>query len=126
MGCCHCCGGTPALRNYGAYGSRGAWEFDHSVPLARGGTNRLSNLLPAHVSCNRSKQAGSTRTARASWGRSRKPMSQDQRSRAKTRSAVAGAFLGALGGKILGGDKAVGPGALVGLAIGTASDPEAE
>jgi 5-methylcytosine-specific restriction endonuclease McrA len=35
--------------------ARGAWEVDHSVPLARGGTDYFRNLVPACVQCNRSK-----------------------------------------------------------------------
>lgn len=33
-------------------GKSGADSFDHVVPLGRGGTNDISNLLPAHVQCN--------------------------------------------------------------------------
>lgn len=31
------------------------WEIDHDVPLAKGGTNLISNLRLAHRSCNRGK-----------------------------------------------------------------------
>lgn len=33
------------------------WEVDHDVPLAKGGTNHVTNLLLAHRSCNRQKAA---------------------------------------------------------------------
>ena len=36
--------------NRGEFGERGAWEVDHSKALANGGTDRLNNLLPAHIS----------------------------------------------------------------------------
>ena len=29
---------------------------DHKIPLAKGGTNDLSNLQLAHLTCNRAKQ----------------------------------------------------------------------
>ena len=31
------------------------WEIDHWKPLAKGGTNHLSNLRLAHSDCNREK-----------------------------------------------------------------------
>lgn len=44
---CHICGHL----------IKGKFDLDHVIPQARGGTNRLQNLAPAHASCNRSKQA---------------------------------------------------------------------
>lgn len=32
-------------------------EVDHFIPLAKGGTNRLSNLRLTHDTCNRDKAA---------------------------------------------------------------------
>lgn len=55
-GYCWHCGKRLAFSNYGAVGAKGAWEVDHSVPLSRGGTDRLNNLVPACIECNRSKQ----------------------------------------------------------------------
>lgn len=55
-GNCHLCGGSLAFSNYGNLGSRGAWEVDHSIPKAKGGTDNLNNLFPAHTSCNRVKR----------------------------------------------------------------------
>ena len=39
------------------YNSQDPWEIDHVIPLARGGSNLLSNLRLAHKSCNRDKAA---------------------------------------------------------------------
>jgi len=44
---CHICGQ--------GYLAHEAWEVDHDQPLAKGGTNHLSNLRLAHKSCNREK-----------------------------------------------------------------------
>lgn len=60
-GYCWHCGKKLAFSNYGVIGSRGAWEIDHSVPVSRGGTDRLNNLVPACIECNRSKQDLSSR-----------------------------------------------------------------
>jgi hypothetical protein len=65
FGNCHICGKQLAFRNYGARGLRGAWEIDHRVAKANGGSDDVRNLSPACIACNRSKGAKSTRTARA-------------------------------------------------------------
>lgn len=46
---CHLCGGG------------GADSADHIVPKAAGGTDDLSNLAPAHLSCNAAKRDGRRR-----------------------------------------------------------------
>jgi len=55
-GFCWHCGRKLSFVNYGRLGEKGAWEVDHSVPKARGGTDHLNNLVPACIACNRSKQ----------------------------------------------------------------------
>ena len=54
-GYCRYCGMKLARINYGRPGARGAWEVDHSVPVALGGTDYLRNLWPACIECNRDK-----------------------------------------------------------------------
>jgi len=54
-GYCRWCDKKLALINYGRPGEKGAWEIDHSNPVSRGRTNYLRNLVPACISCNRSK-----------------------------------------------------------------------
>lgn len=61
---CHLCGRWLAFANYANLGARGAREVDHSVARARGGTDRLADLRPACISCNRSKRDGLTRSVR--------------------------------------------------------------
>jgi 5-methylcytosine-specific restriction endonuclease McrA len=46
-------------------GERAQLEIDHRVPLARGGTNSIDNILPACGPCNRRKHAMSEREFRA-------------------------------------------------------------
>jgi 5-methylcytosine-specific restriction endonuclease McrA len=54
-GYCSYCEKKIAWANYGAPGRKGSWEVDHSIPLARGGTDHLNNLVPACTWCNREK-----------------------------------------------------------------------
>lgn len=112
-GKCHLCHKKLARVNYADFGARGAWEVEHSVPKARGGTDHLNNLFPACIPCNRSKSARSTRSSRAANGRSRAPLNRRARSAAKAENALVGAGLGAFVGS------AFGPlGTLVGGALG--------
>jgi 5-methylcytosine-specific restriction enzyme A len=46
---CHICGQ--------GYIRGQAWEIDHDLPLAKGGTFHLRNLRLAHARCNREKGA---------------------------------------------------------------------
>lgn len=109
-GRCHLCKkGRLGVKSYGI-----KWELDHSNPKARGGTDRWSNLLPAHVSCNRSKQDRSTRSVRNENGFSRRPLSKQEAGDARTKNAVTGAGLGAVVGGVIGGP----PGAWLGGALG--------
>ena len=113
-GKCHLCGKQLALTNYGLFGERGAWEVEHSNARARGGTDRLNNLYAACVSCNRSKGAATTRTARAREGRRRAPLSREKRKAARIENAALGGAVGFLAGAALAG---TGLG-LLGLGIG--------
>src|SRR3990167_6422058 len=49
-GTCHLCGGR-------IDGTREAWEIEHGVPLAMGGTDDDANRKPAHVKCHKAKTA---------------------------------------------------------------------
>ncbi len=101
-GYCHLCHGKVAWTNYGKHGRRGAWEVDHSVARANGGTDRMPNLRPACTSCNREKQDMTTRAYRARNELTCAPPSREQRrSDAAWRSfftfvAVVGAIVAAV------------------------------
>lgn len=113
-GHCHLCHGPLAYSNYGNHGARGAWEIDHSVPRARGGTDHLNNLYPAHTSCNRYKQHRSNSGIRREHGRTRAPLSAAAMEELKSGDAWTGAISGGLIGARFGGF----PGMLIGAAIG--------
>jgi hypothetical protein len=93
-GRCHLCKATLGFQAYGRHGTVGAWEVDHSIPQANGGTHHGNNLYPACTSCNRSKQDGSTRAARQSNGLTRAPMSEAEQVATREKNATRGAMLG--------------------------------
>lgn len=113
-GRCHLCGKKLAFSNYGAHGRRGAWEVDHSKPIADGGTDHLNNLYPAHTSCNRSKQAQSSTAVRKINDRTRPPLSSAALEREKETNALTGAFAGGLLGARIAGPHGFLIGAVVG------------
>lgn len=55
-GYCYYCGKKISFRNYGKIGEYGAWEIDHSRPVSKKGSDRLNNLVPACIECNRDKK----------------------------------------------------------------------
>lgn len=91
-GQCHICRKRLSFCNYGLYGKRGAWEIEHSVAQARGGTHHGNNLFAACISCNRSKGDSSSRTARRQHGFQCAPYS----ARKRKRNAALGAGIGSL------------------------------
>lgn len=111
-GRCHICRKTLARQSYGTMKTPGAWEVDHSVPQAKGGTDRLGNLLPACISCNRSKQDSSTETARRKHGFRASPLSKKK----KTDNTWLGTVAGGTAGWIV--LASLGP---LGIVIGTVS-----
>lgn len=125
-GHCHICGKKLSFVNYAISGGRGAWEVEHSVAKAVGGTNHLNNLFPACIVCNRNKGTGTSRSARIQHGRKKVPLSRDRKESIRDNNTLTGVALGAAVGGIVAGP----PGALVGGALGGilghSSDPEAE
>jgi len=122
-GYCHLCHKKLAFKNYGIIGARGAWEVEHSKPQAKGGTNHKNNLYPACISCNRSKGASSTTSARAKNGKTRAPLSKAKRKSAKAENAVAGGALGAAVGSMFGPGGTV-LGGLIGAVMGHKENPD--
>lgn len=123
-GHCHICTKSIALSNYGKHGKRGCWEVDHSIPLSRGGSDHLNNLLPAHTSCNRSKQAESSRAARRVYGKTRAPLSTQAIRRAKFDGASSGALAGGMLGARIAGPAGLWIGAIAGALVGLEASPE--
>lgn len=117
-GKCHICHGRLAFRNYGLAGNRGAWNIEHSVPRANGGTDHGNNLYAAHITCNTEKGTRSTRAARRTYGKRRRPMSAEQRERKQAWTMGAGATAGAAIGGLVGGPLGAGLGMLLGTAFG--------
>lgn len=122
-GRCHICHKKLAFKNYGTVGARAAWEVEHSVPQAKGGTDHLNNLYPACISCNRSKGASSTVSARAKHGKTRAPLSADKRKKTRAGNTFAGGALGAMVGSV-GGPVGAFIGACLGASLGHSHDPD--
>ena len=122
-GYCHLCHKKLAFSNYGKPNSRAAWEVEHSNAQANGGTNRLNNLFPACISCNRSKGVSSTKVARAKNGKSRAPLSLQKRKKAKVVNAFAGGAAFAVVGSVFG-PAGFYLGALIGANIGYQLNPD--
>lgn len=123
-GKCHICHRLLAFKNYGQRGSRGAWHVDHSVPLAKGGTNHGNNLYAACIGCNCDKSTATSRTARGRNGRQRAPMSPERHAAARTNNVVGGGALGAGIGALIGGPPGALLGGLIGVALGSDADPD--
>lgn len=122
-GRCHICRKKLARKNYGVVGAQGAWEVEHSVPQAKGGTDHLNNLYPACISCNRSKGASATRFARQNHGFKAAPLSKKK----KMNNAWIGGVGGAIAGRILLaslGPVGIVAGVLIGAAVGSNHEPE--
>lgn len=122
-GACHLCGKRLSWSNYAVLGARGAWEVDHSRPRVLNGSNRLNNLYAACISCNRRKQHGSTRSARASHGRTAAPLSAQAKARRRRRNAAKYGAAAAVGAALLG---ASGPVGLLAVGVGAFLGHEAE
>jgi HNH endonuclease len=122
-GRCHICGKKLSFFNYGRVRLRGAWEVEHSIARALGGTDRLQNLFPGCVPCNRAKGTLSTRSVRARHGRKRAPPSRTGKQRIRETNASVGVLLGASVGSFWGPVGLLGGGAL-GFQLGYDLDPE--
>ena len=123
-GYCHICGCKLARTNYGQFGAKGAWEVEHSVPRSKGGTDRLNNLFPAHISCNREKQAVNTRICRRWNGKTKAPLGRAKRQQARTDNGVLGAACGGLAGLAIACPIGGVIGALAGGRIGASQNPD--
>jgi hypothetical protein len=118
-GYCHLCHRKMSFTNYGQFGERGAWEVEHSIARANGGTDHGNNLYAACIPCNRSKCDGSTRAARALNGKTRAPLCKEKREEEQVTNAVIGIGAGAIVGYLFGPLGAVAGAILGGIAGGS-------
>lgn len=122
-GRCHICRSQLSFNNYGQLDARKAWEVEHSVPRAKGGTDHLNNLYAACVTCNRSKGSSTTRSARAKNGYACAPLSKSK----KMSNALTGGVVGTLATFLVPPHLRVAGvvfGAVVGAVIGHEVEPD--
>ena len=122
-GRCHICHKKLSFLNYANIDAKGAWEVEHSVGRAKGGTDHLNNLFAACISCNRQKGILTTRTARSWFGNTRAPLSKEKKSQIKRKNAVAGAVFGGIAGLAISPVAAI-LGAGLGLLVGSSLTPK--
>lgn len=123
-GHCHICWGKLCRKNYGQFGKRGAWEVEHSIARANGGTDHGNNLFPAHIACNRQKGGLTTRTVRNRNGKTRAPMFTMRRDQAQNENTVLGAVFGGLAGLVIAGPLGAAAGAVAGGKFGRSLNPD--
>jgi HNH endonuclease len=122
-GRCHICW---KRLQFSAYGQTGGWEVEHSNPRCNGGTDRLCNLFPAHVSCNRAKGIKTTRTARAWNGRTRAPLSRAKKEEIRSNNRWGWGTAAAILLGLVAGPGAALLGGVAGAWFGDSIDPEGE
>lgn len=122
-GRCHICWKGLARVNYGQLEMRGAWEVEHSVPRANGGTDHKNNLYPAHIKCNRSKGDGTTRSARAIHGRTKAPVSRKKQDEARSDNTMAYGLVGGIVAALFAPELLI-VGAIAGAVAGYCADVE--
>jgi 5-methylcytosine-specific restriction endonuclease McrA len=99
-GRCHLCGLDLVEAHYGSEFCNvpTGWEIDHQRARVHGGTDHGNNLRPAHISCNRSRQARSAAAVRAENGLARPPLSRAKRNERQAGGAAVGAAIALLAG----------------------------
>lgn len=125
-GVCHICHGDEGViyfNNYGKPGARGAWEVDHSLAQANGGTDHLNNLFPAHVACNRRRQDTSIQKCRAERGHNAPPISPHTKDVVKKERTGFGGLGGAVVGFTVGGPVGAVIGGITGAMVGHELNP---
>lgn len=122
-GNCHICWRKLCFCNYGRFGTRGAWEVEHSNARCNGGTDHGNNLYAAHITCNREKGSVTTRTARSWNGRTRAPLSKKRKDEIRSNNCFGGSAIGALAGAALAGPAGFVLGAILGAIAGNEITP---
>jgi 5-methylcytosine-specific restriction endonuclease McrA len=122
-GYCHICHKKLSLINYGKNGERGAWHVDHSIPKVKGGTDHMNNLYPACISCDTSKGANSTNSARAKNGITIAPFSRKKKKELQSQNTITGGIIGGAVGAFLG-PAGVIVGTVIGATIGNNNSPK--
>lgn len=122
-GKCHVCHKQLSFSNYGRHGRRAAWQVDHSVALANGGSHHPNNLFPACIPCNLDKSTRHSRTARRAQGKSKAPLNRSRHEAARAENIAGGGAAGFGVGALFGPAGALIGGA-IGLLVGDSINPD--
>lgn len=122
-GYCHLCHKKLAFTNHGKYGAQGAWQIEHSIPKANGGTDHLNNLYAACISCNIKKGVSPSKNVRRSNGVSRAPYNKNKSQKIRNTNTLAGAAGGALLGSVFGPGGTI-VGGILGSIFGESNSPK--
>jgi 5-methylcytosine-specific restriction endonuclease McrA len=122
-GYCHICHRKLSYSNYGILSAKGAWQIEHSIAKANGGSDHLNNLYPACITCNIKKGLKRTKTARALYGNARAPYSKTKKEAIRSDNTAGGALVGGGLGFAVGGPVGGVIGSIVGGIIGNSNSP---
>ena len=125
-GHCHICGKKLRLFLYNCHSDTAAWEVEHSVPKAKGGTDHFNNLFAAHIICNREKGIHHTKTARKWHGRTSAPLSKKRKEQKVVNTTLGGGVAGAILGGMVAGPPGFVLGTLLGGLVGNNMNPESK
>jgi 5-methylcytosine-specific restriction endonuclease McrA len=91
-GYCHICHRKLSYSNYGILRGKGAWQIEHSIAIANGGSDHMNNLYPACITCNIDKGLKRTKNARALYENTRAPYSKTKKEAIRSDNTVGGAL----------------------------------
>ncbi len=122
-GKCHLCHKPVVFKNHGNFGSRGAWEVEHSKPKSKGGTDHLNNLFCACLKCNREKGNNTNYSVRSKNGVKNAPLSEKNKKKSIVTNTVSYAATGAAIGRFFGPVGMVA-GGIIGSLVGSNINPD--
>lgn len=120
-GRCHICW---KRLSFFTYGKPNGWQVEHSNPRTNGGSDRLSNLYPAHAACNLDKGTKTSRTARSWHNKTKAPLSRERKEGIREKNRWGLGAVGAVTGGAIAGPMGAVLGGIFGALAGNQIKPE--